>query len=184
MMGRTKGSTTAAKVVKSDSGNKEATKVSSHGYTPEETEAAFFLFMEDQKKKEPGLKLSDAVGLWNALPVNEKNVSIHVQASLTEHEKYFCVSLMQEYRKNARKLFEEYEADKKANKGGEGDSAMTSDEMAHGVASGVSSEIQSGVTSGATSSAASVVTDHGMDSTPGGEPTFSSVHETAESSVV
>ena len=75
IMGRTKGSTTAAKVVKSDSGRKEAPKVSSHGYTPEETEAAFFLFMEDQKKKEPGLKLSDAVGLWNALPVNEKNVN-------------------------------------------------------------------------------------------------------------
>ena len=74
-MGRTKGSSMAAKVAKSDSGSKEAPKVSCHGYTPEETEAAFFLFMEDQKKKEPGLKLSDAVGLWNALPVHEKNVN-------------------------------------------------------------------------------------------------------------
>jgi len=87
-MGRTKGSTTAAKVVKSDSGNKEATKVSSHGYTPEETEAAFFLFMDDQKKKEPGLKLSDAVGLWNALPFNEKNVST-AQTSSKSDEKFF-----------------------------------------------------------------------------------------------
>lgn len=74
-MGRTKGATSAAKVVKSDSGNKELPNVGKHGYTPEETEAAFFLFMDDQKKNEPGLKLSDAVGLWNARHIDEKNVS-------------------------------------------------------------------------------------------------------------
>lgn len=82
-MGRTKGSTSATKVVKSDSGMKEAPRVGSHGYTPEETEAAFFLFMDDQKKKEATLKLSDAVGLWNALPIDAKNVREHVRAEFT-----------------------------------------------------------------------------------------------------
>jgi len=55
---------------------------------------------------------------------------------------------------------------------------MTSEE--HGVVSGVSS----GVTSGATSSAASVVTDHGIEFTPGGESVHQSVHEAAESGIV
>jgi len=73
-MGRLKGSSAGTKSAKS-SAVKDPPVIGTHGYTVEETEAAFFLFMEQQKEKEPGLKLSGAVAYWNALATGDKNVS-------------------------------------------------------------------------------------------------------------
>lgn len=85
-MGRTErsgtsGASAGSKVVKSAASNvieRAQPSVGKHGYTQEETEAAFFLYMGEQKLQQPGLKLSETVSGWNSLAVDTKNVILNV----------------------------------------------------------------------------------------------------------